>query len=101
MSRAVSQLFGSTTFGICFCHRSPISVSGMLVTNTIGSLMNVEGLPAGTQFSVARARCGHVGMVMTASPTVKHGVGIARQFDTGVGCYNFTILTGASSTKTP
>ena len=101
MSRAVAQVFGSTTFGICVCHRFPIAVKGMLITNTIGPQMNVEGLPVGTQFGVAMASCGHVGMVVTASPTVKHGVGIARQFDSGTGCYNFTILTGGFNTKTP
>lgn len=101
MSRAVSQVVGSTTAGICFCHRTPIFSTGMLITNTIGQQMNVEGLPVGTQFSIALARCGHVGVVLTASPTVKHGVGIARQFDSGVGCYNFTILTGGFNTKTP
>lgn len=102
MSQQVAQVVGSSTFGVCFCHRFPIAVSGTLISSMAVGQMNVEGLPVGTRFSVVLADCGHIGVVMTGSSTVQHnGVGIARQGDTGIGCYNFTILTGAPNTLTP
>jgi uncharacterized Zn-binding protein involved in type VI secretion len=73
----------------------------MIISNISGLQMMVDGMPVATQMSVVRSRCGHYGVVITGSSVVKHnGIGIARRFDTGVGCYNFTIIGGATNVNT-
>lgn len=92
----------STTAGICVCHRFPIFVSGTIITNMIGNQMNVDGLPVATNFGIAIASCGHVGALITSSQKVFHsGIGITKLFDSGVGCYNFAVMSGSPYAYTP
>lgn len=101
MAAKLSQVIGSTTVGVCFCHRRPIFVTGSIISSMAMGQANTGFMPLGTRFSIARASCGHTGAVITAASTVLHNnIGVARQYDTGTGCYNFTIVTGDSNTQT-
>jgi uncharacterized Zn-binding protein involved in type VI secretion len=85
---------GDTAVGTCFCHETPISTKGRIISASIDTKSN--------GFGVARlgdqvfTDCGHYGTIITASvKNFVNGIGVARIGDTTTGCFVGTIITGS------
>lgn len=82
--------------GTCYCHPTPIQVTGTIVTGSSGEL--VDGLGQARLTDMILASCGHTGYIITCSSVVKSDtLGIARVGDlVSSSCLSGTILTGSS-----
>lgn len=93
MSRAIARV-GDRTYGICDCHKDPITTYGRIITGSPSFSLNEK--------DVARlgdrilADCGHEAIIVTASnKQFVDGLGVAMVDDRGEGCYNCVIIEGS------
>lgn len=85
------------TFGICSCHKYPISVSGLIISGsgtTFAESLNVARIG-----DIVRASCGHTGIIITGSGIAfAESIGIARLMDITTGCYKASIVSASGTT---
>jgi hypothetical protein len=83
--------------GVCSCHRTPKSTTGVLITGA--STVNKENLASSRLTDIVLSSCGHVSPVILASSTVYHeSLASARITDlVGGGCLSGVLITGAST----
>lgn len=97
MSGVSAARMNDVVSGKCYCHKDPISVSGIIVVVSTDVFAN--GLGLARIGDIAVATCGHTGMIATGSGSVfTNGIGNARLGDTTSGCFVGTIATGSSDT---
>jgi len=84
---------GDIAVGTCFCHQTPISVTGVIV--------NGSGVVFSNNKAVARLgdnvifSCGHSGVIASGSGIVfSDNIGVAHINDIVVGCMQAIIVSG-------
>ena len=91
----VSDVF----IGVCFAHKTPIGISGVIVTNSPN--VSEENLKVARLGDVGVASCGHSGVIVTSSGvTFVNNIGHARLTDIVSGPFIANISTSASITFT-
>lgn len=81
--------------GVCVCHRTPVSMAGILITGASKSVC--EGLPISRIGDIGIGFCGHPTLLITgASKSVCEGSSISRIRDLVGGCIIGTMVTGAA-----
>jgi hypothetical protein len=85
--------------GVCFCHETPISTCGILLSSQQQTFVNKR--PAIRCLDVTITFCGHISIVSTCSnlSSVKKR-GISRTDDLVTGCMIGIITTGSTNVKT-
>ena len=81
--------------GICCCHSSPtcISMGGYIITASPNVISSSQG--QGRFVDTTIGYCGHTGIIITSSVTVKaNTLGKAKIGDQVVGCNIGTVITG-------
>jgi len=85
------------TFGVCSCHKYPISVSGVIINGsgkTFAESLNVARIG-----DIVRASCGHTGIIITGSGIAfADSIGISRLSDITTGCYKASIVSASGTT---
>ena len=84
---------GSVTYGVCTCHDSPRTVTGIVVSGAPTVL--AKGRPFARIGSIVKGSCGHSGVVISGSGNVlalgSPSAHLGSQFK---GCYSGTIVSG-------
>jgi uncharacterized Zn-binding protein involved in type VI secretion len=87
---------GDIGTGICTCHPTPISTSGVIVTGA--SISSVEGQNIARIGDIVLSSCGHTGIIMVGSnDSICEGSPIARVGDNFSGCFTGILVSGAST----
>ena len=93
---SVAANIGSVFKAVCRCHKSPISVTGVIVSGAPNVL--VCGSPLARLGDIGKASCGHCASIATSSATVlANSLGVARIGDIVNGCPIGVIVSGCSS----
>ena len=94
--RGIARL-GDATHGICYCHDSPISVSGKIITASEDHFTNGRG--TARLGDLVMADCGHTGRIISAKENeFVNGRGVARLADQFDGCYKGKIISASDNT---
>ncbi len=91
---------GDIGIGLCHCHDSPdiIPMSGPLITGLFSVRSNKQ--PTSRLMDVVMGNCGHTGIMITASSSVRAGgINSSRLGDSFTGCFKGTIVTGSSNVR--
>jgi uncharacterized Zn-binding protein involved in type VI secretion len=90
---------GDLGAGVCYCHRSPIPMVGMLITGD--SSVYTENSPTSRVGDIVLGFCGHIGVMIAGSSGIySTGRAVVRTGDPFVGCFVGVLITGASSVIT-
>ncbi len=93
--RPVARI-GDVAQGTCSCHKSPRSVTGVIVGGSGVSSSNGPGIAR--LGDVVVFNCGHTGTIASGSDVLfVDNVGAARIGDVVVGCVRGTIVSGDGS----
>jgi len=84
---------GDMFAGLCFSHKRPKGVAGIIVTGGFDTLVN--GMPIARMADLGITMCGHPFIVMGAATALSGGRPIARLGDAVVGNGVHVILTGS------
>lgn len=89
---------GDLWVGICMCHKSPIPMTGKILT---GNPKNKSGnISQATINSLVLGSCGHMGRIITGSSKTKVGnIGKAIVTSQTVGCLIGIIVAGNPTHK--
>ena len=90
---------GDTATGICYAHKNPISVTGIVTSGA--SSVTCEGKAVARIGDQVTFSCGHIGVISTCSSSSKvEGLGIARVGDSVTGSMIATLVSGSGNIKT-
>lgn len=85
------------TFGVCSCHKYPISVNGIII-NGSGTTF-AESLNVARIGDIVHASCGHTGIIINGSGIAfADSIGISRLMDKTTGCYKASIVSASGTT---
>lgn len=89
----------STGMGVCTCHNSPRSGTGIVIIGSTDVFTN--GLPTGRMLDTVLFPDGHSGILIGGSGTVfTNGLPTARMLDNFVGCFSGILIDGATDVFT-
>jgi len=85
------------TFGICSCHKYPITVNGLIISGS--GKTYAESLNVARIGDVVCGSCGHTGIIISGSGIAfADSIGIARLMDVTTGCYKASIVSASGTT---
>lgn len=88
---------GDKGVGTCTSHKSPISVSGVIVASE--KKVTCDGLAVARKGDIVLASCGHTGTIVSGSGKVSaSGIDVARVGDSFSGSFSGTIVSGSDKT---
>ncbi len=88
---------GDTTFGICYGHQYPITVTGTIISGD--TTIITEGMPTARVGDKVMASCGHTGTIISGGYRhICSGFPVARLGDKVAGTYTATIISSATRT---
>jgi len=94
--RGIARL-GDATMGTCYCHDSPITVGGKIISASEDHLTNGRG--TARLGDTVMADCGHTAKIISAKETeFVNGRGVARLGDNFEGCYVGKIISASEDT---
>jgi uncharacterized Zn-binding protein involved in type VI secretion len=94
--RGVARL-GDRTHGVCYAHKTPLTIGGSIITASSDSDCNSRGVAR--LGDTVQADCGHTSNIVTASENADcNGRGVARLGDNVSGVYVATIITASVDT---
>ena len=83
--------------GTCYCHDSPISVGGKIISASETRFVNGKGVAR--LGDTVQADCGHTGKIISAKETeFVDDRGVARLGDNFNGCYVGKIISASENT---
>lgn len=84
---------GSVTYGVCTCHDTPRTVSGVVISGA--STVLAKGRPMAQIGSIVKGSCGHTAIIISGSANVlalgRSTAYLGSQFK---GCYSGTVVSG-------
>ena len=87
------------TFGICYCHKYPIAISGVIIS--CSGTTYAESLGFARIGDIVRASCGHTGVIITGSGIdFAESIGVSALTDRTTGCYVSSIVSASGTTFT-
>lgn len=93
--RGIARL-GDSTQGTCYCHPTPITVSGKIITASENHFTNGRG--TARLGDLVMADCGHTGRIISAKENdFVNGRGVARLSDQFTGCYVGKIVSASEN----
>jgi hypothetical protein len=90
---------GDTCQGLCYAHKTPLSVTATIQDGSSDSLADSIGIAR--VGDTVLTTCGHTGTIATGSSTfLVNGIQVARVGDTTTGQFIGTIISGSEDVLT-